>query len=95
MLDNVGPKRLLAKKLPTPATRWDAVITLSGTHRRYGYRMLHATLVREGFKVTVKVVYQIYLKERLWLRRIKAQEDPEGRMVPDWAQPTVVFGFHL
>ena len=47
----------------------ERLITLSGKHRRYGYRMLHAKLVREGFKVNVKVVERIYREERLWLRR--------------------------
>ncbi len=41
------------------------LITLSGKHRRYGYRMLHAKLVREGFRVNVKVVEQIYREKRL------------------------------
>ena len=31
--------------------------------------MLHAKLVREGFRVNVKVVERIYREERLWLRR--------------------------
>jgi len=42
--------------------------------------MLHAKLVREGFKVTVTVVEQIYREERLWLRRTKRKKIPkEGR----------------
>jgi putative transposase len=36
--------------------------------------MLHTKLVREGFKVNVKVVERIYREERLWLRRTKRQE---------------------
>ena len=39
------------------------LITLSGKHRRYGYRMLHAKLVREGFRVNVKVVERIYRED--------------------------------
>jgi putative transposase len=42
----------------------ERLITLSGKHRRYGYRMLHAKLVREGFRVNVKVVERIYREER-------------------------------
>ncbi len=58
----------------------ERLITLSGKHRRYGYRMLHAKLVREGFKVNVKVVERIYREERLWLRRTKRKKIPrEGR----------------
>ena len=34
----------------------ERLVTLSGKHRRYGYRMLHAKLGQEGFKVNVKVV---------------------------------------
>jgi putative transposase len=42
--------------------------------------MLHAKLVRGGFKVNVKVVEQIYREERLWLRRTKRKKIPkEGR----------------
>lgn len=42
--------------------------------------MLHAKLVREGFKVNVKVVERIYREERLWLRRTKRKKIPkEGR----------------
>lgn len=42
--------------------------------------MLHAELVREGFKVNVKVVERIYREERLWLRRTKRKKIPkEGR----------------
>lgn len=58
----------------------ERLITLSGKHRRYGYRMLHAKLVREGFTVNVKVVERIYREERLWLRRTKRKKIPrEGR----------------
>ena len=42
--------------------------------------MLHAKLVREGFKVNVKVVERLYREERLWLRRTKRKKIPrEGR----------------
>lgn len=49
----------------------ERLINLSGKDRRYGYRMLHAKLVREGFSVNVKVVARIYHEEGLWLRRTK------------------------
>ena len=46
----------------------------------YGYRMLHAKLVREGFRVNVKVVERLYREERLWLCRTKRKKIPrEGR----------------
>jgi len=58
----------------------ERLIALSGKHGRYGYRMLHAKLVREGFAVNVKVVARIYREERLWLRRAKRRRLPrEGR----------------
>ncbi|MBW7057982.1 IS3 family transposase, partial [Paracoccus bogoriensis] len=58
----------------------ERLITLSGKHGRYGYRMLHAKLVREGFRVNVKVVERIYREERPWLRRTKRKKIPrEGR----------------
>lgn len=42
--------------------------------------MLHAKLVRENFRVNVKVVERIYREERLWLRRTKRKKIPrEGR----------------
>ena len=41
----------------------ERLITLSGKHRRYGSRMLHAKLAREGFKVNVKVVERIYRED--------------------------------
>ena len=46
------------------------LITLSGKHRRYGYRMLHAKLAREGFRVNVKVVERFYREERRDLIRV-------------------------
>lgn len=58
----------------------ERLISLSGKHRRYGYRMLHAKLVREGFRGNVKVVERLYREERLWLRRTKRKKIPrEGR----------------
>ena len=55
--------------------------------------MLHAKLVREGFKVNVKVVERIYREERLWLRRTKRKKIPRGRprerLVSDCRQPAV------
>jgi putative transposase len=58
----------------------ERLITLSGKHQKYGDRMFQAELVREGFKVNVKVVERIYRKERLWLRRTKRKNIPkEGR----------------
>ncbi|MGI3213146.1 hypothetical protein ACROSR_18830 [Roseovarius tibetensis] len=48
--------------------------------------MLHAKLVREGFRVNVKVVERIYREERLWLRRTKrkkiSREGREGAWCP-------------
>lgn len=42
--------------------------------------MLHAKLVREGFKVNVKLAERISREERLWLRRTKRNKIPkEGR----------------
>lgn len=42
--------------------------------------MPHAKLVREGFKVNIKVVERIHREERLWLRLTKRKKIPkEGR----------------
>lgn len=62
----------------------ERLITLSGKHRRYGYRMLHAKLVREGFRVNVKVVERIYREERLWLRRTKRKKIPREARKGSW-----------
>jgi len=62
----------------------ERLITLSGKHRRYGYRMLHAKLVREGFKVNVKVVERLYREERLTLRRRNRKKIPKGVREGAW-----------
>ena len=49
--------------------------------------MLHAKLVREGFKVNVKVVERLYREERLWLRRTKRKKIP--REAREIEQPVV------
>ena len=62
----------------------ERLITLSGKHRRYGYRMLHAKLVREGFRVNVKVVERLYREERLALRRRNRKKIPKGVREGAW-----------
>ena len=68
----------------------ERLVTLSGKHRRYGYRMLHAKLGQEGFKVNVKVVERLYREERLTLRRRNRKKIPkgvrEGAWCPIWLQ---------
>jgi len=56
----------------------ERLISLSGKHRRYGYRMLHAKLRQEGFGVNVKVVERLYHEERLALRRRSRKKIPKG-----------------
>ena len=56
----------------------------SGKHRRYGYRMLHAKLGQEGFKVNVKVVERLYREERLTLRRRNRKKIPKGVREGAW-----------
>jgi hypothetical protein len=46
--------------------------------------MLCAKFVREGFKVNVKVVEQIYREERLWLRRTKRKKVPKAGRKGRW-----------
>lgn len=62
----------------------ERLISLSGNHRRYGYRMLHAKLVREGFKVNVKVVERLYREERLALRRRNRKKILKGVREGAW-----------
>ena len=56
----------------------ERLITLSGKHRRYGYRMLHAKLHQEDFQVNVKVVERLYNEEQLALRRRSRKKIPKG-----------------
>ncbi len=64
---------------PDPHARLkERLINLSGAHHRYGDRMLHAKLLREGFRVSVEVVARIYREERLAAPH-EAQEDPARR----------------
>ena len=62
----------------------ERLVTLSGKHRRYGYRMLHAKLGQEGFKVNVKVVERLYREERLTLRRRNRKKIPKGVREGAW-----------
>ena len=62
----------------------EQLVTLSGKHRRYGYRMLHAKLGQEGFKVNVKVVERLYREERLTLRRRNRKKIPKGVREGAW-----------
>jgi putative transposase len=62
----------------------ERLINLSGIHRRYGYRMLHAKLRQEGFRVNVKVVERIYKEERLSLRRRTRKRIPKGVRDDSW-----------
>jgi putative transposase len=57
---------------------------LSGTYKRYGYRMLHAKLGQEGFVVNVKVVERLYGEERLALRRRSRKKIPKGDREGAW-----------
>jgi len=62
----------------------ERLISLSGKHRRYGYRMLHAKLRQEGFVVNVKVVERLYVEERLALRRRTRKKIPKGVREGAW-----------
>ena len=59
---------------------------LAGKHKRWGYRLLHAQLGREGFRASVKVVWRIYREEGLGLRRTRRKKIPlrvrEGSRCP-------------
>lgn len=47
------------------------MLELALTWRRFGYRRLHALLIREGWQVNHKKVYRIYTKAGLAVRRRK------------------------
>ncbi len=49
---------------------------------RFGYRRLHALLSRRGHEVNVKRVYQLYVEEKLMVRRKKRKRlirEPAGQ----------------
>jgi putative transposase len=54
---------------PIPAPLIERLKALASSHTRYGYRMLHDLLRREGFAVNHKRVYRLYRTEGLALRR--------------------------
>ncbi len=62
----------------------ERLVTLSGKHKRYGYRMLHAKLRQEGFTVNVKVVERIYAEEKLTLRRRRRKKIPKSMREGSW-----------
>ncbi len=62
----------------------ERLLALSGKHKRYGYRMLHAKLRQEGFHVNVKVVERLYAQERLALRRRSRKKVPKGVREGAW-----------
>lgn len=62
---------------------------LTGERPRFGYRRLHALLVREGWPVNHKRVYRLYSELGLAVRRKRrhrvAQANRQPRIVPDQA----------
>jgi putative transposase len=79
----IGISRSSHAYKPKP-DRHARLITLSGKHKRYGYRMLHAKLGQEGFRVNVKVVERLYGEERLALRRRSRKKIPKGDREGAW-----------
>ena len=49
----------------------EALLELARQKPRYGYRRLHALLVRRGHAVSVMRVYRLYREEKLAVRRLK------------------------
>ena len=62
----------------------ERLVILAGKHKRYGYRMLHAKLKQERFKVNVKVVERLYNEERLSLRHRSRKKIPKGVREGAW-----------
>lgn len=62
---------------------------LAGERPRFGYRRLHALLVREGWSVNHKRIYRLYCELGLTVRRKRrnrvAQANRQPRIVPDQA----------
>lgn len=50
--------------------------TISGRHKRYGYRRAHVVLDRQGFKINHKAVYRLWRKEGLCLPKRKPRKKP-------------------
>ena len=57
----------------------DRLRELAEERRRWGYRMLHVLLEREGHAVNHKRVYRLYREEGLQVRRGGAGSGPLGR----------------
>ena len=62
----------------------ERLVTLAGERRRFGYRMLHALLRREGWPVNHKRVERLYRQERLKLRRRTKKRVPMEPRVGAW-----------
>lgn len=68
----VGLSRMAARRRVVPRLDGllrERLVALAGERRRFGYRMLHALLRREGWAVNHKRVERLYREERLKLRR--------------------------
>ncbi len=76
------------------------LLKLARQKPRYGYRRLHALLVRKGQEVNVKRVYRLYVEEGLSVRRKKlrrlvrdrALEPRLTRPNQEWAMDFIVDG---
>ena len=76
------------------------LLVLARQKPRYGYRRLHALLVRKGQEVNVKRVYRLYVEEGLSVRRKKRRRlvrdralDPRlTRPNQEWAMDFIVDG---
>ena len=76
------------------------LLVLARQKPRYGYRRLHALLVRKGQEVNVKRVYRLYVEEGLSVRRKKrrrlvrdrALEPRLTRPNQEWAMDFIVDG---
>ena len=60
---------------------------LAAERRRFGYRRLHALLLREGWKVNHKAVHRIYVEEGLQVRKRKrkrvSRAERQTMLVPE------------
>lgn len=62
----------------------ERLVALASERRRFGYRMLHALLRREGWAVNHKRVERLYREERLKLRRRTKKRVPMEPRAGAW-----------
>lgn len=83
-----APMSRFTPKVKNPVLR-NKVVELAKEHPRYGFRRVHALLVRAGLKVNLKAVHRIWKLEGLRLKRriIKRRLGTSTILAPEATRP--------